>query len=582
MSTHCPYQDAPEIDLPMYEQGNLRRHATLAAKQYWWVTRPHRKLTSIPKSLQVFASVASGEQWTGNRDKHIEYETKLDFVQAKRGGNYTDRVKGRGGGGGRTHASLLYSLGMFFYHNDSAQSEQEVHLTLAGQAIVDQEDALPILRKQILTYQFPSAYSIATRVNIDRRFRLRPFILLLKLLRRDDLGGYLTDEEIATCVACYAERHSDSESNRIADRIKEFRTSGRSGLPSDWQGMWGSDKCVDDLLASGGKARDVGNTIALWMRFTGYAQAINGEDVGASAKTVTAISESRLEEIDAEILKLGAPIGKLDWLEPDGEFDRMQAAAAYQRSYGLPPNKVRDNRAIGSVRKAAQRDKTFGLVSHALSHLYQTKIVTQVTPSLISAVVNNTGLDEKSVSSALNTLIKTPQQGLNQFLDRYRQMAFSGTDEAIEFEKATAEVFRTIFDLEANHIGQTGKVPDVEVWNQDWSGIIDTKAYPSYRLESDHQLRMQTNYIPARVDVSHGAPLKFFMYISGDFAPSFEPNLRKVIKASGVNGSGISMESWLRLITHYPESNLNHDDLRKLWSCGRQITPQDVSDLLES
>ncbi|WP_278857228.1 restriction endonuclease FokI C-terminal domain-containing protein [Kocuria palustris] len=552
----------------------------MSAKQYWWVTRPHRKLTSIPKSLQVFSSVASGEAWTKNSKKHIEYEAMLDSVQAKRGGDYVDRVKGRGGGGGRTHAALLYSLGLYFYHREHEGADQEVHLTLAGQAIVDQEDALPILRKQILNYQFSSAYSVGSRVNIDRRFKLRPFILMLKLLRRQDLGGYLTDEEIAVCVVCYAERHSDAEAEKVAERIKKYRASGRAGIPQDWHGMWASGKDVDALLASGGKARDVGNTFALWTRFTGYAQAVPGEEMGSPVKTVTAISESKIDEIDKAIEELDKPIANHEWLEPVGNYERERAAAAYQRGYGLPPGKVRDNRAIGAVRSASRKDKTLGLVSHALSHLYQTQIVTEVTPEIVEAVVNNTGLDERAARSSLEELIRSPQRGLSQFLDRYRQMATSGTEQAIDFEKATAEVLRTVFGLEAKHIGQTGKVPDVEVWNNEWLGIIDTKAYPSYQLESDHQLRMQTNYLPSYKGGRHGVPLKFFMYISGDFAPSFERNLRNVMNASGVSGSGMPMEPWLQLIVRYPESDLTHEDLRDLWSCGRKITAQDVSDRL--
>ena len=91
---------------------------------------------------------------------------------------------------------------------------------------------------------------------------------------------------------------------------------------------------------------------------------------------------------------------------------------------------------------------------------------------------------------------------------------------------------------------------------------------------------MQTNYLPSYKGGRHGVPLKFFMYISGDFAPSFERNLRNVMNASGVSGSGMPMEPWLQLIVRYPESDLTHEDLRDLWSCGRKITAQDVSDRL--
>lgn len=145
-------------------------------------------------------------------------------------------------------------------------------------------------------------------------------------------------------------------------------------------------------------------------------------------------------------------------------------------------------------------------------------------------------------------------------------MAFSGVEESLLFEQATANVMENVFGLDATHVGQRGRVPDVEVSSDNWVGIIDTKAYAAYDLPSDHQLRMQTSYVPK--DLSGDSELAFFMYVAGGFAPSINGKLSKVIDATGIPGSGIGIVPWIQLINGYEDSGLDREDLRELWSIG--------------
>lgn len=549
----------------------------MAHHDYWFVTRPHRKLIRVPKSLAAFSGVAAGMQWNSNAELQMTYEDRLEALELKRAGEHTERARGRGGSGGRTHAQMLYALGLFFYHHESEGSGEEVHLTLAGQALVDQEDALPVLRKQVLAFQFPSAYSIATSVNVDRRFRLRPFILLLRLLSEPRLGGYITDEEIAACVLGYATRHSAREATAIADRVLDYRQRGLESLDGDFASRFGNRKPADQLIRS--TLKDVANTFSQWLRYTGFATESNGADFGRpEVKTVTALNIDLIHDIKDEITDWSAKPLLIMNEDTDTTYEATRAAEAYQRTYGVKVGGTKDQRQISAIRRASANDRTVGLVSAALSHLYATTIVTEPTDQVIGSIVNHTGLDHETVRRGVSQLIATPRSGLGQFLDRYQQMAFSGTEEAIAFEKATAEVMRTVFNLEAAHVGQTGRVPDVEVRSADWTGIVDTKAYAAYALESDHQLRMQTSYIPAYQGLS--LPLGFFLYIAGGFSPSFTPNLRKIVAATGISGAGIAIQPWLDLIALYPDSDLNHEDLFGLWTMNREITSADVANLV--
>ena len=45
---------------------------------YWWVTRPKRKLNSIPEVLASFADLSLNQEWEGQRNSHLAYEDALE------------------------------------------------------------------------------------------------------------------------------------------------------------------------------------------------------------------------------------------------------------------------------------------------------------------------------------------------------------------------------------------------------------------------------------------------------------------------------------------------------------------------
>jgi hypothetical protein len=556
----------------------------VAAKQYWMFPRPHRRLIRVPQSIAAFAGVAAGEQWTANRTLQMQYEDVLDQRGLKVGGDYTERDRGQGGSGGRTHAALLYSLGLFFVHRADESSREEVHLTLAGEALVKQEPALPILRKQVMAFQFPSPYS--RNVRIDRRFQLRPFVLLLRLLRDSRLNGYLTDEEIAACVLTYGERHSEQEADRIAERVLAFRYDGYGSLEEDFvarfKGSGGSVSSVERFVKT--TLSDVANTATRWLQYTGYAidAPVPGEK-SERTQSASHLNVEMLPEIDAQVaLWSEKPPLRLNEAT-ETPLQRLRAEAAWQRTYGVAEGGMRDSRKITQVQAGSQRTRLNGLVANALLASERTRIV-DVSPELEKHLAVQIGVTEKEVRTALRELVPNRKQALDQFLSRYQQMAFSGTEEARDFELATTEVFNDVFKLQAEHVGQTGRVPDVVVTCLDdadpWTGIVDTKAYPAYGLESDHQLRMQTSYVPKYSNVPNH-PLAFFMYVAGGLGPSFNANLRKVMDQTKVAGSGVGILAWTELILGYPDSNRSAPDLRQLWSLGREITIHDVDEFLQ-
>ena len=186
---------------------------------YWWVTRPKRKLNSVPEVLAAFADMSLNQEWEGQRDSHLAYEDALETAGLKRKGERRDQT----GGGARTYKAWLVSLGLIF----TQESTNKIKLTLAGEAIMNGNSPVEVLTNQILKYQFPSSFSIGRGVQVSERFRIRPFRFLLKLLD-DSKIGYLTEEEIAKIIVTEAENESEKCYNYIVDRIIQFRNYGDS------------------------------------------------------------------------------------------------------------------------------------------------------------------------------------------------------------------------------------------------------------------------------------------------------------------------------------------------------------------
>ncbi len=173
----------------------IRRHEDML--NYWWVTRPKRKLNSVPEVLAAFADLSLNQEWNGQRDSHLAYEDALEAAGLKRKGERRDQT----GGGARTYEAWLVSLGLIF----EQESTGKIKLTLAGEAIMNGDSPVDVLTNQILKYQFPSAFSLGRGVQVADRLKIRPFRFLLKLLD-DSKVGYLTEEEIAKIVVTEASK----------------------------------------------------------------------------------------------------------------------------------------------------------------------------------------------------------------------------------------------------------------------------------------------------------------------------------------------------------------------------------------
>lgn len=507
------------------------------AQDYWWLTRPKRKLDPIPEELAAFSAVAITQQWTGNRKQQIAYEEELESGGIKRVGERRDGS----GSGGRTHAAMLYSLGLWFEYDN------QVFLTLAGEAIMAGKSPLEVLKKQVLRFQYPSAYSKA--VKVTSRFRIRPFFVLLRLLS-DTRVEYLTQDEIALIVAIQAENETDECYEKVVNQILLYRECGDTIFQTDY---------LESHGATIGNLRDVANTMMNWIDYTRL--------VCREEKKKISILPEKIEEVKSILEDFPAPI-------------RADVSAdVYQRKYGLDPWHIKDTRNLLNTTtissKAIDRNRILRLFFNYAS----VNPVVRITPEIASHISELAGT---STAYAEDVLCRTyPHGALGGYLSNYRTMAFSGTEHATEFEIATTNLFRDVFGYDATHLGQTGALsaPDVLLISdsEGYQAIIDNKAYSRYTISGDHHNRMVFNYLRDIGKYSNSPlPIGFFSYISGGFGNGIDRQILKESEESNVNGSGITADTLISMIQKHTEHPYSHADLRKIFGVNRQILLKDI------
>lgn len=511
---------------------------------YWWVTRPKRKLNSIPDVLATFSEMSLDQEWQGQRESHLSLEEALEKSGLKRIGERRDQT----GGGGRTYKAWVESLGLIF----TQESTGKIKLTLAGEAIMNGESPVQVLKGQILKYQFPSSYSIGRGVDVSRRFKIRPFIFLLKLLS-DDRIKYLRQDEIAKIVIVDAENESNKCYEEVINKVISYRTFGDVVLESDFFEKYKSSKGAVNPEYPFRHLTDIANTMLNWLEYTQLVKRSNGE---------VRILVDKMEEV-SEILSNIPPF-----------IDRPEEHEYFQRKYGLDPRHKKDTRNM-----IQSKTITAGMIAeHKIKQAFigesLKKPITKIDSEIIQSISLITGVNEKFVEETL--LKQYPNGSIGAFMTEYFEMAFKGRDNATEFEMTTVEIFKDVFGFDAEHVGPIPLNPDVYVIskNDGFCGILDTKAYHNYSINNDHRNRMVHNYIETYSNKEY--PLAFFSYISGGFGSNINSQVKSIVDETKVNGSAMSVSNMIYLIEKFNELNMNHGTIRRIFSINRQVLRQDI------
>lgn len=517
---------------------------------YWWVTRPKRKLNSIPDILGVFAEQALNQVWSGQRNSHLSFEDTLEKSGLKREGNRRDQT----GGGARTYKAWLVSLGLIF----SQSVTKQLQLTLAGEAIMNGSSPVNVLTNQVLKYQFPSSYSLGRGVNVNTRFCIHPFWFLLKLLM-DKRITWLTQEEIAKIIITEAENETDNCYEYIVKRILDFRNSGNTCLASDFEKHYKPSKGNVNPAHPYSHLEDTANTIINWLEYTQLVIRSDGK---------LGILDDCQEKV-ALIIENHLPFIKRP---EDHEF--------FQRRYGLDPLHQKDTRNLNKT----QTITAYMIAEHRIKQSFISYSLKEpiggITAALINKIAIQTGIKEEIVSEVLHE--NYPHGSIGAFMSNYFEMAFRGTKDCRKFEETTANIFRTVFDFQADWLGSawSGKeVPDILLTSTKYNfqAIIDTKAYSRYDLPTTQRDRMIHHYLPdISLYGSNSMPTAFFSYIAGGFSSTIANPLNKIVTESGINGSALTVELFIKMAEKHSENPYTHAEIKNILSSNKKIELDDL------
>ena len=262
--------------------------------------------------------------------------------------------------------------------------------------------------------------------------------------------------------------------------------------------------------------------------------------------------------------------------------DRPEQHEYFQRKYGLDPKHKKDNRNLAMTKTITARMIDVQKIRNAFIALSLRRPIRTINHDVVDYIVENTGANDKLVE---RTLIEYyPNGAIGGFMTEYFEMAFKGTEEAVQFEIATTELFKDVFGYNAIHLGQTGSksAPDVLLLSDSdgYQAIIDNKAYSKYSISGDHHNRMVHNYIENVSNYSDFTqPIGFFSYIAGGFGSQIDRQIKSIADESGIHGSGITVSNMIKLVEKQNEKKLSHQEIRDLFSVDRQVVLADVAGL---
>lgn len=524
----------------------------MATHNTWFVPRCKRNLTALVDVLVAFSDVVEGNVWPGNTELQLRFEDEIARRGLRNTGNLRARNTNTGGGGIRTYFAQLKALGLVFLE----EGTNKARLTISGEELLrGVQSFVDIMRYQLVRFQYPSNSFIKGSSKVSERFHIHPFWFLLKLLTVDELGHYLSSDELMKIVILQAENDSDECFRFIVSRILAYRNQGDSMLGYTLEEMG----CKITRNASGSQRSnsfyDIVNTFTNYLSSTLYVTYTEGR---------LSIVPTKMEEVKTLIQTPIPFIGNIENHE------------SFQRRYGCDRFHTRDRRVFDDTERNTPRVLNENRMRREFVSLAMEQPIRHITPEIITIIAMRTAINEPDVERFLHFAF--PRGGLEGFWARYREMAFAGRDEATEFERATATLFRELFGFNAEHVGPQGNTPDVyiESAESEYCAIIDNKAYRAYSITGDHFRRMKDVYIPRYQHQRY--PLAFFTYIAGGFCRTINNQISNLADETGISGCAIDVDTLIEFAERYEINRYNHETIRRLLSVNRSVSLQDLNE----
>lgn len=506
------------------------------AYNHWFVSRQKRQLSTILQALVAYSDVCVGKIW--DLQLQLVFEDTLGNREITEHGTLRARRSREGGGGTRTLFKQMKDLGLVFLEEDI----KVCRLTLIGEELVKGNISfVDAMRLQLQRYQYPSATVWSGSGSVSHDFHVHPFQFMFRLLRDPRLENKLTMEEMFGIVIHKAVSDSNEVFEDVVSTIISYRQNNE----------------VDFVYDTNTKTfSNIANTFFNYISLTQYTDR--------GWKTIS-IRSGKEANVDAFIKERPSFI-------PNPELTEN-----YQRKFGRG-RVAMDRRNFSHNKASSQRDLIEARIRREYVLLALKTPITGITPDIIEHVSHSTGIDEHIVERFL--VQNYPHGNIDDFFLSYKELAHMGTAGAREFEIATCEMFRKIFNMKAEHVGPIGNTPDVIVESDEagYCGIIDNKAYNNgYSITGNNKRVMEDVYIPNYRKYGHtDAPLAFFTYIAGSFGRNINSQISEIQRDTNVDGSAMPVDVFINLAQNYADKGYGHLFLKNVLSVNREVQLGDI------
>lgn len=520
-------------------------------RRNWMFSRPFRKIFPW-KVAQVTALLNSPEDWHGNQAAQNKFRELLGARRLIAPGTPRDPHSG----GPRTYEALISSLGLIY------SKDGKIRLTLAGDAVVRNKNPLRVLRLQLLRYQYPSHYGFRRQVAVHPQIKVKPFVFVLKLLQRPELGGFILTSELLVPII-YG--HSIESLDLCIEKILKLRGGAKiaeiiDDPRSDLYTPATKGVALDGRIA---ECLSIANTCKNYLE----ACALIGTETVRGAEKIFISSEG------LELFREEEPHFDDFVLNPDSE-------ESFQRAFGRLDAKKDTRRDSESELKLDAEEL---LIRALFYEAASNKLGADIRENFVASMVGAYNFDGMKVVRIVAAL--TPD-AFNMFEARFLELSLGGTRTARDFELAVCELFDEKLHFTSRHTGQIdrkggrgeGNYADVFVRALDGAhcGIVDAKATARYTLPSADYLKMLNTYIPEYASLVEGEKLvlEFVNYVCGDISPHIAESLKAIEEKTGIPCSAIAARELLNLARKAPVAS-KQPVIRKIFAQSKVLKLED-------
>jgi hypothetical protein len=486
----------------------------------------------IAKILALFSSSVA----EGGQDKDVQRKFISALKQANLQVGRENETRDPNPGDYRTYRAQMSGFGFVFQREDSP-----VCFTKAGRDILDGVPALKVLQTQVIRHQYPSVYSRSRNVEIDAAIRLRPFVFLLRLMKEEKLGRYITSKEGAVAVAC---AKTERDHDLVVDLILRSRAGEDLGALVKLGELRTAKTSEGEVTLAA--LNDISNTMVSGV-LGGCMLVVEDGKVDGKARYVH--NAEFQDVIDAACTSAFSEIPNADndesFQRAYGAWDVKKDTAVADPSSGTVSR--REGPEVGMIKALYfdfQGDEGIGLAG-------------VLSPKFVEQAKAVLGVSEAQVRKALESYLRySMQESERDFI----RISAGGTTTAMAFEKKIRAIFQDDFSITAYHTGQQkprgrliGGFADVLLVFQSPLGcvILDAKSTPMYSFPASDCRAMKDYcaYFSDMPDAPKGAGLLAAGFVSCSFSSGAPSRLKEISSNVGVPVFALSADvllGWIK------------------------------------